>query len=177
MESRSSRVKVIPRRQFCRATIRWDSDSSVLACTLHYEDEGPSPLMRERIDAALEIKELQRRLVLNDADILLDARQRPESIEVYTNPASWMRGPLSEPAGPIDDVWVRFEIDYDDNGIASLDVPFSIRWDRAGRGISLCFGPVPCAWYALADRVLLGVSDASELSEIRYLGADFGTLV
>jgi len=162
------RISETPRSQRAVAVNRWDPESSIVVSTVSYP-AGAARLdgVAERIARAAGIREEERRLVIGGADILLDSNERILSIELYSNPQNWTEESLAG-AAAAEPVWLSFEVDYDPNGVATVEVPLAVARDRAHRRLVIRFGdPAPGVHYLrAADDLLVGLGAASELREL-----------
>ncbi|MGH2610894.1 MAG: hypothetical protein ACRDHF_17570, partial [Tepidiformaceae bacterium] len=66
--------------------------------------------------------------------------------------------------------WIEFQVDYDSNQIATLDLPVKILWDRNSSQPAFrfsCRGPVSYS-LAVADTVAVGLDGDFVLCEFRF---------
>ena len=149
--------------------VDWDETSSVLSMTLHYFDSVPKPSsLADAINQRLRIDDDSCRLVVGDLEILPDRNQRPATLTIRTNPQRWLRRSLIPMPESLDPVFARILADYDDNNIASYDVPTSIGHDAAKRQVSISFGDYRTSkWASLAEGLAIGLTHDDLLSELR----------
>jgi hypothetical protein len=176
------RLRVAPLGAQRTATVRWDGESSTMVATIRSSDprggHPAQPSLRETIDAALHIEEPARTAVIGGADLMLDAEDRPTSIELYTSPARWIEVPrggsgvppdLAGPAAGVEEADVALDLEYDPNWSASADVPLSVERDAARGSVTLRFGDREVQrWYAPAQGLLVGADDEGRLSALRF---------
>lgn len=171
MEQNPPQIVVTRRTEPRRAVTTWSLQT--LTLEIHFQEMGeqkPGPkTLSEQLDIRMGPRQLDYRLILGPVDILMEAGNRIKSIDVFTNIDQWRRAPLPPPSGPLEPVWAAFEAEYDDNRIASRDLPVSIIWDSAGKQLALRMGTeiLPVHWYSVADKVLFGTDERNVLREIR----------
>lgn len=149
------------------AVARWDRESSTLTCTVAPAAEPAADAsLRARVDAALHVEEAAHRVVIGEVDVLLDAADRPASIEVYTSPAQWKRVAAAA-EGPAEAAEVTLAADWDANGIASVEADVTIEHDAAGGTVTLRCGGEVTRWLAAAEGLLVGVGEDEGLVALR----------
>ena len=152
------------------ATSRWDRESSTFSCAIAPATEAAADgSLRARVDAALHVEAPARRVVIGEVDVLLDAADRPASIEVYTNPAQWKRVAAGA-VGTVEAAEVTLAADWDANGIASVEADVVIEHDAAGGTVTLRFGGDAKRWVGGAEGVLFGVGEDDALVAVRCAG-------
>lgn len=170
----ASPPSVLPRSrtELCRASTSWDPESGVLETVFAYPQRptASSSSLRDRIDQTVGIPLQRRRVVLGEVDVLLEERDRLESIQLRTQPAEWEQVSLARLPPGASEVWIEFRVDYDQNQIASLDLPVRILWDKDSSQVAFRF---PCESLvrhvlALADTVAVGLDDDFALCEFRF---------
>jgi len=159
------RLRISPPGPRRAAEACWDGASSTLTCQIRPLDEGAPPTLRDRIDAALHVAAPVRQAVIGGLDLVLDEDDRPVSMELYTNPLRWTRAEGASPTPEAADV--ALELDYDANGIASVDVPLTVEHDPSRGSLTLRFGLEVRRWYAPATGLLLGADSEDRLAAIR----------
>lgn len=166
--------RLLPRTRTepCRASTSWDPESGVLETAFTYPQRptASSASLRERIDQTVGIQPQRYRVVLGDVDILLQEKDRLESIQVRTQPAEWEEVSLARVPAGATDVWIEFRVDYDRNQIASLHLPVRILWDENSFQLAFrfpCRGSVSYS-LAVADTVAVGLDDDFVLCELRF---------
>jgi hypothetical protein len=166
------RITTNPREQACQALTYWDASTAVLQTSFAYPEPTPvrTPPLRERIDHSLGIQPPSHRVVLGPVDIILDGANRLELIETRTSPAQWRKETLPGPLRKFPWVWIDFQVEYDINYIATLDVPVTILWDPSGEHLLFRFHPpsTKVQRYAVANTVTVGVEQDGTLSEFGF---------
>lgn len=167
------RLDLKPRHTECRPHIAWDRESLLLSLTFTYSDDNAEPhdlRLVDWIDQSFGIDQRGYRLVLGEMDILLDAKKRIRSIDIRTNPITWQRCPLPPLPNRPDAVCVDFVVEYDENLIASYDLPIQIIQDRTRRELSFSFGDYASSrWVMGADGFVVGMTADHYLSEFRLI--------
>ncbi|MET0404738.1 MAG: hypothetical protein ABW123_20145, partial [Cystobacter sp.] len=88
-------------------------------------------------------------------------------IEFYGNPTRWT--PVDSQAEEGQEVFdVSLELDYDVNGIASVDVPVSIEHDAPRRTLIVRFGEAVARWVTFAEGLSIGMSEDQRLAAFRF---------
>jgi hypothetical protein len=94
-----------------------------------------------------------------------------DSIELRTGRGQWKTTSLPPVAAVAEEASMTFELDYDVNGVASVDVDVRVLWDeRLSRmALRLCpAGGFDGRWVAIADTVHICIAGDQTLSEIRF---------
>jgi hypothetical protein len=145
----------------------WDEESQTISATVKRQTTAPPNLARHIERTLFEI-DADRRLVLGDLDILLDGNGHFNALEMRIGPqASWQRRPTPTPLsidGPSD---VAFDVDFDTNGIAVVEISVVNFFDAATG--TLCFqikGASAVRHLQLADKLSFGVDGDGRLTEI-----------
>jgi hypothetical protein len=172
MSPKPPRVICTARRERCTAITQWIADSFTLDCALTYELEAVDRSLAERIGESLGIQPERRRLVLGDLDILFDGARRPISMEMYTNPSQWQRVDLGAASGGSEENDIEFDVAYDADGIASLDLPVTVAWDVQTRRVSIRFTGTPSLRCRIADTVSIGLCADHSLGDIQFEGVE-----
>jgi hypothetical protein len=155
----------------------WAADSSTLTVTI----SGDAP-QRGPFDVALGIEEEPHRAVFvaadptrtaGELDVLLDARGRPRSLAIYTNTSSIARVTSAAAETPAEPGDVALFLDFDANGIATIDAEVTMELDPKRRTLTL-FVRAPGSiasprphWVAFADGLAIGVDAAGDLAAFR----------
>jgi hypothetical protein len=105
--------------------------------------------------------------MLGDIDVLLDDQSRPTSIEFYGNPARWKKV-TTDVGGTMDVFDMSLELDYDTNGIASVDVSVSMEHDSPGATLTVRFGEELERWFVFAEGLSIGISKGQRLAAFRF---------
>jgi hypothetical protein len=166
------RLIAVPRVEKCSARTVWQGESALLQTTFDCAQSpsaGDLGTFRERLDRNFGIGSPVPRLILGDVEVAYRDERALESIELRTAPGSWQRGPVDDVPAAAPMAWIAFDVPYDQNGIFSLDVPASLRWDAVRERLALLFAPGHAArhWYKLADTVSAATADDGTLVEIR----------
>ena len=173
MSSSSVLVQLQPRVVDCNAVIRWYSESALLGCAFEYGEEpiGAATTLAERIDAALNISSSPQRAILGDVQVMWRDASRLRSIELRTAPAEWHPSSLPIPDEGTEKRSMTFGLDYDFDGIASVEADVRVLRDAQRASISLLFGQVDRQsgrWAAIADGAFVRVDDENRLMEFRF---------
>jgi hypothetical protein len=142
-------------------------------CSFEYgADPRRAPTtLAERIDAALNISNRPPRAHLGDVQVMWRDASRLHSIELRTNPAEWQPSTLPIPIQGAEKTSMTFELDYDFDGIASVDVDVRVLSDAHGPSVALRFGQGEHRngrWVAIADGAFVRVDDEQMLLEFRF---------
>jgi hypothetical protein len=173
MSSTGVPIKLQPRTAPCHAVTAWHSESALLVCSFEYSAEPARALatVAERIDEALGITPAAPRALLGDVEVAWRDETRLHSIELRTGQSQWEPSSLSIPSDRAEKSSMSFELEYDVNQIASIDVAVRVLWDAQQARIGLRFGstkPENGRWVAIADSVFVCVDDERMLIEIRF---------
>src|SRR5262245_27011921 len=145
MSDQTPHVLTRPRQETCRGRSVWDEESAVWKTEFEYGEVRPEPpdSLGEQINRRFGIGPRQSRVVLGDVDLLFDPAHRLLLIETRTTPGRWQRAGL--PGLPLDleNVWADFQVGWDENQVAFLDLPVHIVWDSTGRRVDCRFTPQP----------------------------------
>ena len=172
MKDRPPRVTLTPRFDSCHSLVKWDNESLILTLSFCYQDDSESKInnLARTIDEHLGIGKRDFKIILGDMDILLDTNQHIRSLEIRTNPSSWLHVSLSTIPDDLNSVFPRFQVEYDENNIVSYNVPIQIIQDIPQRQLSFFWGDhVSSQWVNIADGVVLGLTLDFFLSELRLL--------
>lgn len=173
MSSSSVLVHLQPRMEDCDAVLQWYSESALLVCAFEYGAEpirAPTTLA-ERLDAALNISNSPPRAILGDVQVMWRDAIRLRSIELRTAPAEWHPSRLPIPDEGTEKRSMTLGLDYDVDGIASVEVDVRVLRDAQRAIISLLFEQVDhqCGrWAAIADGAFVRVDDENRLMEFRF---------
>lgn len=162
-------LSITPREEPCHAATRWSAETFTLEVHFQGAPRPQATTLSAQLNRRFSIEPLPYRLVLGDVEVMLTEVGRLQSIEVYTNIEQWQRTRLPAlPASP-QHVWSAFDVEYDGNHIASLDIPCTILWDAAARQVAIRLGTecTPSAWYAVADTVFFALTPQGRLCEVR----------
>ena len=167
------RLIAAPRVEKCCARTVWQGESALLQTTFDYAQPtraGDLGTLRQRLDRNFGIVSAVPRLIVGDVEVAYRDERALESIELRTAPRSWQRGPVDDVPADAHMVWVTFDVPYDQNGIFSLDVPVSLRWDALQERLALLFAPGHSArhWYKPADTISVATADDGTLVEMRF---------
>jgi len=172
--SRSSvPVKLQPRAQACHAVTAWHADSALLVCTFEYTP-GPKPeppTVAQRIDAALGISITPPRALLGDIDVTWQDESRLHTIELRTGRSQWEPCSLEIPSQDVEAAFLTFDLDYDVNRVASVELNVRVLWDAMRSRIALRMinsDPVDGVWIAIADNVFARVDGEQTLIELLF---------
>jgi hypothetical protein len=173
MSSTGVRVKLQPRTAPCRGETAWHSESALLVCSFEYgADLSHEPgTAAESIDAALGISSTPPRVLLGDVELTWRDESRLHSIELRTGRGQWESSSLHVPGEGAENSSITFELAYDVNRIASIDVGVRVLWDATKACIALRFGdadPENGRWAAIADNVFMCVGARQTLIEFRF---------
>lgn len=167
------RVKPAPRSSKGRAIINWDQDSLTVSVQFSYSANETSQsdlTLSDRLSQEFSIEQGDYRLVIGDMDVLLDQNRRIQSLEIRTNPVTWESCELLPMSGKQEAINIDFIVDYDENRIASYDLPIRIMRDQSMRALSFCFGDYSSSqWSSIADGFIVGMTADHYLSEFRLL--------
>jgi hypothetical protein len=168
------RVKPMPGYSQCKKIINWDQDSLTLSVLFTYsanETSQSDMSLSDRLSQEFGIGQGDYRLVIGDMDLLLDRNKRIESLEIRTNPVTWESCELLPVSGKQEAMNIDFIVDYDENRIASYDLPIRIIRDHSMGVLSFCFGGYTSSqWSCIADGFIVGMTADHYLSEFRLLG-------
>ncbi|MEI7867088.1 MAG: hypothetical protein WCI11_04285 [Candidatus Methylumidiphilus sp.] len=124
--------------------------------------------LSEKIAQDFGIEQGDYRLILGEMDILLDFKKRITSLEIRTNPLTWQPCSLLPIPCEPDAVFVNFVVDYDENCIASYDLPIRIMQDLSRHELSFGFGDFATSrWAVIADNLAVGMTADNHLNEFR----------
>jgi len=172
MKSSIPQILTRLRLETCRARSAWDAESAVWKTEFDYvaAPHERRDSLSKQIDRQFGIGSQQSRVILGDLDLLFDSSGHLLSIETRSSPKRWHRAELSPLPSNLESVWADFDVELDENQIASLDLPVHITWDPAARRVEFRFTPQPEAvtWYRLADTVALGLVRAGGLGRLRF---------
>jgi len=173
MSSPGVPIKLQSRTTPCHAVTAWHSESALLECSFEYgvEPARAPATVAERIDAALGISPTAPRALLGDVEVIWQDESRLHSIELRTGQSQWEPSSLSIPSDRAEKSSMSFELEYDVNQIASIDLAVRVLWDAQQARIGLRFGnaePEDVRWVAIADAVFVCVDDKQRLIEIRF---------
>lgn len=155
----------IPALHACH--VIWDEESQTISATVERQATAPPNLARHIERTLFEI-DADRRLVLGDLDILLDAEGRFNALEMRIGPrASWQQRPIPASLsidGPAD---VAFDGDFDTNGIAVVQATVVPFFDAATGTLCLQIKEARAVRHLqLADTLRFGVDGDGRLTEI-----------
>jgi hypothetical protein len=172
MSSSGVPVKLQPRTAACHAVTAWHSESAMLICSFEYGSAPARPpaTVAERIDAALGISTAPPRALLGDVELTWLDERHLHSIELRTGRSQWEPSSLRLPSEGAEQSWMTLGLEYDTNGIASIDLAVRVLWDATQSRIALCFGGAEAEkgrWVAIADSVFACVDEEHALIEIR----------
>jgi hypothetical protein len=173
MSSTDVPVKLQPRTAPCRGETAWHSESALLVCSFEYgaHPSHPPGTAAERIDAALGISSTPPRVLLGDIELTWRDERRLHSIELRTGRGQWEPSSLRVPSENAEKSSMTFELAYDVNRIASIDVDVRVLWDATKACIALRFGdaePDNGRWVAIADNVFACIGVRQTLIEFRF---------
>lgn len=173
MSSSGVLVQLQPRTADCKAVTIWYSESALLVCSFEYgADPRRAPAtLAERIDATLNISNTPPRAHLGDVQVMWRDASRLHSIELRTNPAEWQPSTLPTPIQSAEKSSMTFGLEYDFDGIASVDVDLRVLKDAHEPSIALRFGQGEHRggqWAAIADGAFVHVDDEQMLLELRF---------
>ena len=173
MSSTGVPIKLQSRTAPCRGVTAWHSESALLVCSFEYSaDPSPAPgTAAERIDAVLGISSTPPRVLLGDVELTWRDESRLHSIELRTGRGQWAPSSLRVPGESAEKSSMTFELAYDVNRIASIDVDVHVLWDATKACIALRFGddePENGRWVAIADKVFACVGARQTLIEFRF---------
>jgi hypothetical protein len=151
----------------------WHSESALLICSFEYTaDTAPVPAtVAEHIDAALGISTAAPRALLGNIDVAWRDESRLHSIELRTGRGQWQPASLRTPTDSLEASSMTFGLDYDINGVASVDLEFAVLWDATRSRLALRFDtadPAKVRWVAIADTVFACVDSEQSLIEIQF---------
>lgn len=166
-------VRLQPRAAACRSVTKWYSDSALLVCSFEYRavPAGAPSSVAGRIDAAFGISVTPPRALLGDVELTWEDESRLHSIELRTGRSQWERASLGAPNGTVEQALMTLGLDYDTNGVASVELDVHVLWDPTLARIALRFGKEERRtehWFAIADNAFVDVDDAQMLREIRF---------
>lgn len=165
-------VRVTPRTEQCTTTVHWDPEAYALRAAFSYASDVAEPryLWREQIEQMAGVIQHGYRIEAGALEISLDPQRRIASIELRTNPISWLRSELPQPPGELVDASVEFLVEYDSNGIASISTPVRVAWDAERYRLSLRLGTHDevAHWYLLGTDALIGVAEGFAVREFRF---------
>jgi hypothetical protein len=171
MNTKPIRLKTESRHYQCYASTNWEQDSLTLSVIFTYSDDDSDQntwTLSDRLSQEFNIDQGDYRIVLGEMDVLLDKSRRLKSMEIRTNPATWDSGTLLPVSGGQDDMSIDFMVDYDENRIASHDLPIRIIYDQSNRALSFYFADFASSrWVAVADGFVVGTTADHYLSEFR----------
>jgi hypothetical protein len=172
MSSTGIPVKLQPRTAPCRGETAWHSESALLVCSFEYgaDPSHPPGTAAERIDAALGISSTPPRVLLGDIELTWRDESRLHSIELRTGRGQWEPSSLPVPSESAERSSMAFDLPYDVNRIASIDVDVRVLWDATKACIALRFGdaePEDGRWVAIADKVFACIGVRQTLIEFR----------
>jgi hypothetical protein len=162
--------------ELARTAVHWDAESSVLSIALAHatnSDRSEPLTLSRQLDLARGIEPVERRLVLGALEIALDPQERILLLEIRTNPRGWLTETLLPLTDPRERLAVHFMVDFDEHGIATLEVPLCIQCNRSRRELVFGFGSYRSSrWADVANGLVIGVTQDSYLSELRLLDMD-----
>lgn len=166
------RVVVTPRREICRAQTCWDTESAILHADFVYPEQNPGrpDTLREYLDQRLEIHPRPRRVIFGNVDIMLDPANRLELIESRTSPGLWRKVALPEIPIGLEQVRIEFQVEYDLNQIAKVNLAVATLWDPFNKRLALRFQlpPEDSRWYSVADTAAIRLKVDGTLCELAF---------
>jgi hypothetical protein len=173
MNTKPPRIILKPRHAECKTNISWDRDSLTLSLLLTYLDKDTrlqSLKLSEILDQDFSIEQGDYRLILGEMDILLDSNKRIKSLEIRANPLAWPSCSLLSVPNTLEAVFLDFVVDYDENRIASYNLPIRIMQDISRRQLTFSFGDFATfRWALIADGFVVGMTIDHYLSEFRLV--------
>lgn len=173
MNTKPPRIILEPRHTKCKSHINWDQDSLTLSLLITYLDKDTklqNLKLSEKLDQDFIIEQGDYRLILGEMDILLDSNKRIKSLEIRTNPLSWRSCSLLPTPSILEAVFLDFVVDYDENRVASYDLPIRIMQDLSRRELTFSFGDFATSrWALVADSFVVGMTIDHYLSEFRLV--------
>jgi hypothetical protein len=175
MMQQSPVVVAEPRAVACEASVLWDDESSVLSLSINCQ--LPLANMPEstagEINRLLHIEDASYRIVVGNIDMLLDTTRRLVSLDIRTNPRNWRHESLIPMMGEPTRAFLRFLADFDENNIASCDIPVTVLRDPSCNELSLRLGEYAASkWILVAEGLVAGLTLDDHLCELRLLGFD-----
>lgn len=174
MNTKPPRIILKPRHSECKSHINWDQDSLTLSLLLNYLDKGTGVQnlkLSGKLDQDFGIEQGDYRLILGEIDILLNSNKRIKSFETRTNPLAWQSCTLLPAPNTLEAVFIDFVVDYDENRIASYDLPIRIMQDISRRELTFSFGDFATSrWALIADGFVVGMTIDHYLTEFRLVG-------
>lgn len=172
MSSTGVSIKLQSRSAPCRGATAWNSESALLVCAFEYgADPSRAPAATaERIDAALGVSSTPPRVLLGDVELTWRDECRLHSIELRTGRGQWVPSSLRIPGGSTEKSSMTFDLAYDTNRIACIDIDVRVLWDERKACIGLRFGDAEAEngrWVAIADNVFVSVGARQTLTEVR----------
>lgn len=169
MATAPPRLTITERTEPHRAVSFWSTESFTLTIQFQGRPKPQETVLGKQLNQRFGIEPLPYRVVLGDIEVMLEKVDLLQSIEIYTNIDQWQRARLPVLPNHPPSASVAFEVEYDGNNIASLDVAHTILWDGTSQQLALRLGGpcVPAHWYAVADTVFFGLTDDDRLCEVR----------
>ncbi|HYO58208.1 hypothetical protein [Archangium sp.] len=169
MTTAPPRITIAECKEPCRAVTFWSTETFTLTIQFQGRPEPQEVALSKQLDRRFGIETLPYRIVLGNIEVMLEKVDLIQSIDIYTNIDQWQRARLSVLPTHLQNALVAFDVEYDGNHIASLEVPHTIIWDDTSQQLALCLGApsVPARWYAVADTVFFGLADDCRLCEVR----------
>lgn len=135
-------MKLQPRTAACSGETAWYSESALLICSLkHGAGQSHAPqTTAERIEAALGTSSTPPRVLLGDVELTWRDDSHLHSIELRTGRDQWEPASLCVPGESAERSSMTFELAYDVNRIASVDVDVRVLWDATQGCLALRFG-------------------------------------
>jgi hypothetical protein len=169
-------VRVAPKQWHSDSIVRWDPEAYILSATFSgataaAEVHNPQ---QQQIESSTGIVHRGYVIMAGPLEISLDPDGAIMSLELRINPEQWVRADIPEPFHDLPDVSVKFLVEYDDNGYASVLVPVTVVWDKPHSRLSLLLGHANDVgqWYRLGTNAAIGVTKNCALREIRTFEVD-----
>lgn len=155
----------------CSAQSTWDKDSNVLSFIIDYP-QGMHDLksdLQNQIDSSVGIKIPEYNLLLGDVELCLNEFKQISSIEFRTNPNNWTNSNLNKVAIDTQPIWLDFQVNFDENGHAFVDLDYEVCFDSKTEQLGLVFqNDTQCVWHNFTDNAYIGLDNKHQLVSLRF---------
>jgi hypothetical protein len=155
----------------CTSVVKFDDDYPSLSCMFAYGSKSEPMTKASEIERRLRIHPAAVMIYLSQLEIQFSRKWRLLDINIAAHPRTWGRAVLKPIVGHIEDIFVNFDVDLDEDQRFQSEVPISVVWDNSEKQLAVRLEERPsvAVWRRLASGLFIATDSDGMFRELRFV--------